>query len=328
MDKLRTVFAVMLILIMLPPILAAQGNEVHRQKEAIQTGPDTPGKETNPSSASYRKNLNRFIRDSKKIFPDMKMTDISGISKPSPKPGTVRKTVPEKPDFVNDIGMKFVYIEPGSFIMGSPENEPERYEQEKQHRVTLTRGFFMQTTEMTGEQWTSVMGSNPSHFKNCGDGCPVENASWNDVQEFMEKLNELEGTDSYRLPTEAEWEYAARAGTETAYSFGDDAAVLGEYAWYKENSGGTTHPVAQKKPNAWRLYDMYGNMWEWCQDRYGKYLSDDVTDPVGPDKGPYRIIRGGSFVGLARLCRSANRGNWRPGYRVSSIGFRLVREAP
>lgn len=223
----------------------------------------------------------------------------------------------------NNLGMEFIYIKPGTFMMGSPSHEKGRYNNEKQHQVTLTRGFYMQTTEVTQGQWKAVMGSNPSRFK--GDDLPVEQISWNDVQEFIRRLNQREGGDKYRLPTEAEWEYACRAGRTTRFSFGDDESRLGEYAWYDGNSGSRTHPVAQKKPNAWGLYDMHGNVWEWCQDRYGDYPSGSVTDPEGPSSGSYRVIRGGSWVNEPRFVRSANRGRSYPDYRNYNLGFRLLR---
>ena len=157
--------------------------------------------------------------------------------------------------------------------MGSPSGESNRDSDEKQHRVTLTREYYMQTTEVTQGQWRKVMGSNPSKFTNCGDNCPVEKVSWEDCQQFIQKLNGMEGTRKYRLPTEAEWEYAARAGTTGAY-----AGDLDAMAWYDDNSGGKTHAVGGKSPNAWGLYDMHGNVYEWCQDWKGNYPSGSVTD--------------------------------------------------
>lgn len=183
----------------------------------------------------------------------------------------------------------------------------------------------MQTTEVTQEQWLSVMGNSPSQFKECGINCPVENVSWLDVQEFIRRLNRLEGTDKYRLPTEAEWEYACRAGSSTKYSFGDNAAILDEYAWYRNNSGWRPHPVGQKKPNAWGLYDMHGNVWEWCQDWQGDYPAGEVTDPKGPPSGHHKIIRGGSWLDGASILESSFRGQEYHVIRSNDIGFRLVR---
>jgi len=169
------------------------------------------------------------------------------------------------------------------------------------------------------------MGSNPSHFNNGGDDCPVEQVSWDDAQEFIRKLNQKEGADNYRLPTEAEWEYACRAGSTTAYCFGDDESRLKEYAWYDKNSDSKTHPVGLLKPNAWGLYDMHGNVWEWCQDWYGDYPSDAATDPIGATVGSYRVLRGGSWSYFARYCRAAYRDAYSPGGRRNYYGFRLVR---
>ena len=251
------------------------------------------------------------------------------------------------------LGGAFVLIPAGTFTMGSPADEPGRDNDETQHRVTIGRAFYMQTTEVTQGQWRRVMGNSPSYFKNCGDDCPVERVSWNDVQEFIRKLNSQEGTDKYRLPTEAEWEYAARAGTTTALYSGsinilgqNNAPALDAIAWYGGNScadyaGGYDssgwkekqiscsrsgpHPVGKKRPNAWGLYDMLGNVWEWVQDWYGEYPSGSVTDPSGPSSGSFRVIRGGSWFGLAGLCRSASRYSDDPGPRNDLIGFRLAR---
>ncbi|MEW6267496.1 MAG: SUMF1/EgtB/PvdO family nonheme iron enzyme [Thermodesulfobacteriota bacterium] len=231
------------------------------------------------------------------------------------------------PSFTNSLGQKFVLIPSGTFTMGSPSSESGRDDDETQHQVTISRPFYMQTTEVTQGQWRSVMGSNPSHFKNCGDDCPVESVSWNDAQEFIGRLNAKEGGNKYRLPSEAEWEYAARAGSRTAYSFGESQSELGQYAWYDGNSGGQTHPVGRKRPNAWGFYDMHGNVWEWCQDWYGVYPSGAVTDPQGPSSGSDRVHRGGSWLSYAQYCRSAFRAGLVPGDRFNLLGFRLVRRA-
>jgi formylglycine-generating enzyme required for sulfatase activity len=255
--------------------------------------------------------------------------------------------------FTNFLGMEFVYIKPGTFMMGSPSSESGRYSDEKQHKVTLTKGHFMQTTEVTQGQWKKVMGNNPSDFKNCGDNCPVESVSWNDAKEFIKKLNNKDKNFTYRLPTEAEWEYAARGGTKTALYTGDitikgqrNAPELDKIAWYGGNScvdyaGGYdcsdwkekqyscsrcgTRKTGLKTPNAFGLYDMIGNVWEWCEDWYGDYPSGHVTDPRGPGSGSYRVIRGGSWGDYAVSCRSAGRGYSSPGFTFSNGGgFRLA----
>jgi len=227
--------------------------------------------------------------------------------------------------FKNSIGMKFVLIPPGTFTMGSPSDELGRRRDERQHRVTLSKPFYLQTTEVTQAQWREIMGNNPSRFKAADH--PVESVSWHDGQEYIKRLNEIEGTDKYRLPTETEWEYACRAGSTTRFCFGDDAQMLGEYAWYYNNSNGHAYLVRQKKPNAWGLYDMHGNVWEWCQDWHGPYPKGHVTDPKGPSSGKFRTFRGGCWGDFAREgCRSACRIGCDPGNRDDFIGFRVARD--
>jgi len=246
--------------------------------------------------------------------------------------GISSETLGEQKSFTNSIGMKFVLIPAGTFTMGSPSSEKKRDSDERQHEVTLTKGFYMQATEVTQGQWHAIMGKNPSLFKNCGDNCPVEEVSWNDVQDFIRKLNQKEGANKYRLPTEAEWEYACRAGSTTAFANGGIIELkcghdpnLDAMGWYCGNSGRKTHPVAHKNPNAWGLYDMHGNVWEWCQDWKGGYPSGQVTDPKGPSSGKYRVLRGGGWNDSARICRSANRFRRSPDNRSYYLGFRVAR---
>jgi len=217
----------------------------------------------------------------------------------------------------------FVYIEPGSFLMGSPPAEPKRNPDEAMHRVTLTKGFWISKYEVTQKQWFEVMGTKPSHFT--GDDLPVEQVSWMDVQMYIQKLNQ-ESSVRYRLPTEAEWEYAARAGSLSAYSFGAKEMFLPDYAWFADNSVGSTHPVGTKQPNAWGLFDMSGNVWEWCQDWGATYPHGDVVDPQGPTNGVDRIGRGGSWSVPAQMCRAADRSASKPGNQGSDLGFRLVHD--
>ena len=230
---------------------------------------------------------------------------------------------------VPSINYKMVYISPGTFMMGSPSNEPKRDSDEKQHRFTLTKGFYIGITEVTQGQWRKIMGNNPSRF--IRDNLPVEMVSWNDCREFIRKLNSKEGGSKYRLPTEAEWEYACRAGSKTMFCFGDSDSRLGDYAWYSNNSSSKTHSVAQKKPNAWGLYDMHGNVWEWCEDSCdysGGVVTDTYRDGIKDplcNSGSNRMIRGGSWLYEARDCRSADRLSGTPGSRYDSLGFRLVR---
>ena len=225
------------------------------------------------------------------------------------------------------IGMKFTLIPAGEFNMGSEESEDEK----PVHKVKINNPFYLGSYPVTQREWKAVVGdnNNPSDFK--GDNLPVEEVSWDDVQKFIKKLNEKEGTDKYRLPSEAEWEYACRAGNTTRYSFGDDDTNLGDYAWYDDNSEGKTHPVGQKEPNSWGLYDMHGNVWEWVQDMWHVNYDDALTDgsawEVGD--GADRVFRGGSWFNFARLCRSAFRSlplPRDPRDRVISIGFRILWE--
>jgi formylglycine-generating enzyme required for sulfatase activity len=229
----------------------------------------------------------------------------------------------------NSIGMDFVLIPAGKFMMGS---ETGVNNEKPGHEVSISRPFYLGKYEVTQGQWQEVMESNPSRFIggffNRARNLPVEMVSWEEVQEFIRKLNAKEGDTKYRLPTEAEWEYAARAGTTTSYSFGNDARQLDEYAWYEGNSGRKTYPVGQKKPNAWGLYDMHGNVWEWVQNWYGDlYDTGSVTDPQGPPGGSYRVLRGGSWLLDAGLCRSVVHDSDHPDGRRGNLGFRLLRTA-
>jgi len=210
-------------------------------------------------------------------------------------------------------------------MMGSPGSESGRPSNESIMEVTISRPFEMSMTQVTQNQWTDIMGDNPSDFK--APNRPVEKVSWDDVQKYIAKLNELDPHHTYRLPTEAEWEYAARAGTTTAYSFGDNPAQLDEYAWNSQNAGSQTHDVAELKPNPSGLYDMHGNVWEWTQDWYGNYPAGAVTDPTGPATGSDRVLRGGGWSSYPGGLRSAQRLGYSPGGRYSFFGFRLCRTA-
>ncbi len=215
-----------------------------------------------------------------------------------------------------------VQIPPGSFTMGSDKSSDEK----PSHTVYI-RSFLMGRTEVTQKQWLDVIGSNPSRFAACGPECPVENISWDNVQQFISKLNQKTG-QNYRLPSEAEWEYAARAGTTTDWSFGNDESKLGNYAWYGGNSGSKTQAVGQKLPNAFGLYDMHGNVWEWTQDCWHGNYSGAPTDASAWTTGcsdNTRVLRGGSWVNFPAGLRSAFRIRNFPGHRDDSIGFRLAR---
>ena len=225
--------------------------------------------------------------------------------------------------YVNSLGMEFVKIPAGSFSMGSDAEDKDAYDSEKpQHTVTITQAFYLGRYEVTQEQWKKVMGTTPSKFQGLKN--PVEQVSWNDAQEFIRRLNEMEETAQYRLPTEAEWEYAARAGTKTRFSLGDDDEQLGRYGWYSSNSDNKSQPVGGKRPNPWGLYDMHGNVWEWVQDWFDGYDARPVTDPKGPFIGSYRVLRGGSWSSYAEHCRSGSRYYYAPVNRSHSLGFRLA----
>jgi formylglycine-generating enzyme required for sulfatase activity len=217
----------------------------------------------------------------------------------------------------NSIGMELVLIPAGSFQMGSNEGSSD---EKPVHQVTIAQAFCMGKTEVTQAQWKAVMGNNPSYFK--GDDLPVEQVSWQDAKAFIQKLNAKENTDKYRLPSEAEWEYAARAGSTTKWHFGNDESLLGDYAWYDGNSGGKTHAVAGKKPNKYGLYDMAGNVWEWNEDGWESNYNTPRTQSPYENSSENRLLRGGSWNNDANGCRSAYRdyGSYRRyGFRVVSF---------
>jgi formylglycine-generating enzyme required for sulfatase activity len=278
------------------------------------------------------------------------------------------KTTPEELTS-NSFRMDFVYIPPGTFIMGSPPYAAVRFDDETEHRVEITKGFYMQKTEVTQGQWKAVMQNNPSvfQFKDSGDSCPVENVSWNDAQEFVARLNNAEGSQQYRLPTEAEWEYACRLGSERG-PFGD-VVMLSDIARIikrgikivtfdlfstgdclstdQANYDGTypllgckkgdfremTMPVASFPPNKLGVYDLHGNVNEWCLDSYQKYdvkhktfpMYKTIDSPVGTENGKHKVYRGGSWLSSAKYCRSAFRGRESADYRNETLGLRLVK---
>ncbi len=240
-------------------------------------------------------------------------------------------------EITNGIGMKLVLIPKGTFMMGSPGTEERRFGDETQHEVTISKDYYLGVYEVTQAQYEQVLGKNPSHFqgdefKGSSSNRPVELVSWEDAVEFCKKLSELPEEKAagrvYRLPTEAEWEYACRAGSKSAYSFGESAESLDEYAWFERNGKVQTHPVGEKKANAWGLYDMHGNVWEWCSDWYGEYPKGVVSDPVGPREGSLRVLRGGSCMDGAANCRSADRLRYRPSKRINYYGFRVALSSP
>jgi formylglycine-generating enzyme required for sulfatase activity len=241
--------------------------------------------------------------------------------------GASERSMAELPkEITNSIGMKLLLLPTGTFTMGSPLGESERRDNERQHSATISGPFWLGIYEVTQSQYEGVMGENPCDFE--GADRPVESVSWEDAVEFCRRLSALreerEAGRVYRLPTEAEWEYACRAGSTTAFSFGDDRGQLGDHGWFSSNSGSETHPVGQKQPNAWGLYDMHGNVWEWCGDFYGEYPTGAVTDPEGPKEGLVRVLRGGSWGSVAARCRSSYRLRSNPSYRLIDFGFRVA----
>ena len=226
--------------------------------------------------------------------------------------------------------MKFRLIPAGTFTMGSPEDEPDRGGDESQHRVEISRDFYLGKYEVTQGEWKSVMGTEPWKGESSvqeGDDYPATYVSWEDALAFCQKLSSRDGVE-YRLPSEAEWEYACRGGTESAYSFGADASDVGKYAWYDVNAWDIGekygHEVGEKLSNHFGLHDMHGNVWEWCGDWYDDYDASTVQDPRGPNSGSSRVLRGGSFDDIAFVCRSACRFSYDPTHRGHRIGFRVV----
>jgi formylglycine-generating enzyme required for sulfatase activity len=250
-------------------------------------------------------------------------------------PSQAQKKEPPK-NFTNSIGMKFVWIPPGSFVMGSPKDEKGRQTDETQHKITLSKGFYMGVYAVTQGEWGAVMGNNPSHFKG-EKNLPVDKVSWDDCQEFITKLR-AKDKKLYRSPTEAEWEYSCRAGTKTPFYFGqtistDQANYNGDYTYGEGKKGKfrvKTTPVGSFPANAWGLHDMHGNVWQWCQDWYGGCPAKEVVNPQGSAQGTYRVMRGGSWKSNPDICSSAFRGKDTPdfcGYHFADYGFRVVAPA-
>jgi formylglycine-generating enzyme required for sulfatase activity len=282
---------------------------------------------TPPGMRKFERTLRQTIQDSMQNLPKV----------PTIKHGDVltskkKHQVKEKEmmiDLGGDVTIEMVRIPSGTFQMGSSDNEQYGNPHESPaHTVTISKYFYIGKYNVTQGQWQAVMKSNPSEFKK-GDNYPVEKVSWNDCQKFIDKLNKIVGVQNFepphvfRLPTEAEWEYACRAGSVTTYYWGDSMDET--YCWHNKNSGKTTHLVGEKKPNAWGLYDMSGNVWEWCQDLYESCLSSSaVIDPIGPAVGSSRVFRGGSWHYYETYCRSSIRGNDCPTACYRDLGFRLV----
>ena len=262
----------------------------------------------------------------------------AGGAEPSAPPAVQPSSQPAKDltlDLGNNVTMKLVLIPAGKFMMGSPEDEKDRLPDENPHEVTITKPYYMGVFSVTQAQWTAVMGAGPWKGKDYVKEeatCPATFISWDDAAEFCGKFSKTAGRN-VRLPTEAQWEYACRAGSKTRFYYGDDPdySKLGDYAWYSKNAadGGEkyAHPVGLKKPNDWGLYDMHGNVWQWCSNWYeGSYAHAKETDPQGLATGTNRVLRGGSWIYIPRSCRSAIRYGTDPLLRICSIGFRVVVE--
>lgn len=336
-----------------------------RGEKAANSPPATPAKQAISTKLPAPGNAQSQVAPNSLTQPDTPPVDNRSPSQPIEPPREVASTTATAPvadglpaqltiALPGDVSIEFVLIPAGDFYMGTPKHEREMSLAAAQsrndtwasssipgegpsHRVSITRPFYLGRNEVTQAQWKAVTGDSPSQF--AGAEHPVDSVSWNDAQEFLEKLNKTAPRQppmaglgdsalriTYALPTEAQWEYACRAGTDTAYSFGDDAALLSEYGWVGENSNGTTHPVGQRKPNAWGLYDMHGNVWEWCADRYDRnYYSSSppAQDPTGPSAGNYRVSRGGSWEAVGDA-RSAFRGYTQPHLPANRRGLRIA----
>lgn len=239
---------------------------------------------------------------------------------------------------VKEVDLAFRWVPPGDAVLGSPSSEPCSQKDERRWHAAFPKGLWMQETELTQDQWQAVMSANPSKSKGCAS-CPVEQVSWDDAQEFLRKLNGLVEGGGFRLPTEPEWEYAARGGGEGAFGLPchdyirrtcqDHPACLDEFAWYAANSDGKSHPAGQKKPNAWGLRDMHGNVWEWCEGWYGRYPDtfDKTVEWAGPEGGKTRVLRGGAWNSLPGSVRAAVRDFTAPSTRSKVIGFRCVKDS-
>ncbi|MBF0452800.1 MAG: SUMF1/EgtB/PvdO family nonheme iron enzyme [Candidatus Magnetomorum sp.] len=296
-----------------------QLSDMENERNGLLTEIDGLKKQNQSQQEAIKQSNNKFSEMKRRLLKKIKQLQSNQKSshevqilekeKSPPEPET-QTTKKEDEIFTNKFGITFKRIQSGTFMMG---------EEKDQRKVTISQSFYMGITQVTQEQWEAVMGNNPSSFK--GKDLPVESVSWNDAQSFVQKLNQMDKTDAYRLPTEAEWEYSCRAGSTTEYCFGDDSAQLAEYAWYDKNK---THPVAQLNPNAWGLYDMHGNVWEWCEDTYSSLSTQDAVDPLIVNDTGSRVVRGGSWINNAGYCRSADRDWIEPGFRHYYLGFRLV----
>lgn len=309
---------------------------IFSQLDAIVAKFEHPGKNIDAASA-FKEHIETLRAQPPKGvettgFQQESAGSAAAISNQMSGEAAVSNSPSEESDIFTSLDHFFVLIEPGSFLMGSPDCEAGRSADETIHEVNITKPFYMQKIPVTQGLWKAVMGVNPAFFQNGLDDLPIESVSWRDCQQFLKKLNSL-AKGVYRLPTEAEWEYGCRVQSATAFSSGEISElycgldpVLAQTGWYCANSGRKTHPVARKRPNDWGLFDMHGNVAEWCQDWYGDYSNTPGKDPMGPRAGTGKVVRGGSWFGSAKNCRSAGRFHWPSNQKSDFIGFRLVKE--
>jgi formylglycine-generating enzyme required for sulfatase activity len=323
------------------------GIQVFGDEVTVQAGNEPFTVRLAPLADSHPPNLDSASREAKvaEREADRREAEPSPVAEKKPDSKNERPAPVVEPEFLTTRTgqIKLKRIPAGKFLMGSPVGVAEM-DEHPQHEVQITRPFYLGVYEVTQGQYRAVMGNNPSGSTGSDDS-PVKQVLWLDAVKFCNRLSEREGRkpyyrievdtqnvtiaggDGYRLPTEAEWEYACGAGTTTRYSFGDDENALGQYAWYGVNSGGRTHPVGAKQPNAFGLYDMHGNVWELCWDWYNPdyYKQSPLLDPQGPERAVFRVIRGGCWRDIPRLARSAFRYKCGPEYRGSDVGFRVAR---
>jgi formylglycine-generating enzyme required for sulfatase activity len=331
-DSIPMIYAVGAVIVIGLVVVVAMTQQSAPRDHASQTRQSEPALKPSPSpetppSAPSAKNT---VSEQSPIVPvpavPRKTTELlnetrkSALENAQPTPPVEHAQREISLDVGGGVKMELVLILPGQFEMGSDDGNPNV---RPVHTVKISRSFYMGKYVVTQTQYEKVMGKNPSHFK--GENLPVEMVSYIDADEFCKKASKLAGKP-IRLPTEAEWEFACRAGTKTKFNTGENEAALEQAGWFKGNSEDRTHPVGLKRPNAWGLYDMHGNVWQWCQDWYGEdyYVKAPAEDPRGPTQGARRVLRGGSWLSSPVYCRSAARGMYDPGGRGIDVGFRVV----